>query len=119
MDADEKRSSFMVMCGDVQTAHALSTYITRRLGNAVYAANKREALRQLAQCPFEAAVLSRHADTDAVAAALGDKGVPFCVLDESSTAPVTVSAGEVVVSNAELVVPTLRALVARGRKKEA
>src|SRR5215510_12664855 len=113
MDADEKTSAFMVMCGDAQTAHALSTYITKRLGNAVYAANEREALRQLAQRPFEAAVLARQADTDAVAAALGDRGIPFCILDDTSTAPVTVSAGEVVVSNAELVVPTLRALVAR------
>jgi DNA-binding LacI/PurR family transcriptional regulator len=117
MDADEKTSAFMVVCGDAQTAHALSTYITKRLGNTVYAANEQEALRQLAQCPFEAAVLARQADTDAVAAALGDNGIPFCVLDKSSTAPVTVSAGEVVVSHAELVVPTLRALVARGRKK--
>src|SRR5215471_8966520 len=34
----------------------------------------------------------RGKETDAVAAALGDKGIPFCVLDNSSIAPVTVSA---------------------------
>lgn len=117
MDADEKTSAFMIMCGDAQTAHALGTQITKRLGNIVYAANEREALRQLTQRPFEAAVLARRADADAVAAALGDKGIPFCVMDKSSTAPVTVSAGEGVVSTADLAVPTLRALVARGREK--
>jgi hypothetical protein len=38
-------------------------HITKRLGDIVYAANKSDALRQLAQCPLDAAVLARQADT--------------------------------------------------------
>jgi len=51
------------MCDDAQTANALVTHITKRLGDIVYAANKSDALRQLAQCPLDAAVLARQADT--------------------------------------------------------
>jgi DNA-binding LacI/PurR family transcriptional regulator len=118
MDVDGRTRAFLVMCDDAQTANALVTRI-KRLGDIVYAANESEALRQLAQYPLDAAVLARQADTDAVAVALGAKGIPFCVLDKGSATPVTVSAGEVVFSDADLVVPTLRALVARRRKKRA
>jgi DNA-binding LacI/PurR family transcriptional regulator len=119
MDADGRSPAILVMCDDAPLAEVLGTHITKRLGDIVYAANKSEALRQLAQCPLDAAVLARQADTDALAAVLGAKGIPFCVLDKGSAPPVTVSAGEVVISDADLVVPTLRALIARGRKKRA
>jgi len=63
MFADGRTPAFLIMSDDAQTANALVTHITKRLGDIVYAANKSDALRQLAQCPLDAAVLARQADT--------------------------------------------------------
>jgi CheY-like chemotaxis protein len=59
MDADGRTPVILVMCDDAPSAEALVTQITKRLRDIVYAANKSEALRQLAQCPLDAAVLAR------------------------------------------------------------
>jgi len=112
MDDDRKKRVFLILCDDVQTTNALVAHVQKALGDVVHAPNLLEALRHLGQCELAAAVLARQPDTPAVATELEANGVPFCVWDQGSAAPVTV-----VVSDADMVVPTLRALVARGQKK--
>src|SRR5262249_61708899 len=86
MDADGRTSAILVMCDDAPSAEALVTHITKRLGDIVYAANKSEALRQLAQCRLDAAGLARQAGTGALAAGIGGKGIPCWVFGQSSCA---------------------------------
>ena len=117
MDVDGKNRAFLIMCDDVQTTNLLVALVQKALGDVVHAPNLLGALRHIGQCELAAAVLVRQPDTAAIAAELHAIGIPFCVLDKASTAPVTVSAGVVVISDEDLVVPTLRELMARNRRK--
>ena len=107
------------MCDDARITNVLVIRVQKALGDVVHAPDLLEALRHLGQCDLAGAVLARQPDTAAIATELEANGIPFCVLDRGSAAPVAVSDGVVVVSDTDLVVPTLRALVARGGKKGA
>jgi hypothetical protein len=107
------RKPILVVCNDAWTANKLTARITEACGEIAYAANKLEALQQLNQFEFTAAVLTRQADTDGTAEALKTNHVPFCILETSAGAAVTVpTVAAVVVADIDLVVPALRALVA-------
>jgi len=117
MDDDGKKRVFLIMCDHAQTTNVLVARVQKALGDVVHAPNLLGALRHLGQSELAAAVLARQPETATLATELEAHSIPFCVLDRGSTASVTVSAGVVVVSDADLVVPTLRALMGRDRRK--
>ena len=100
----------LVMCDDPPSGHALVTRICQAGGDVVFAANSLEALRQLRQFQFSAAVLGWQAGTDAVAAALRVQGVPFFMYG-APPAGAAVGVPALLVVDPDLVVPTLATLL--------
>jgi hypothetical protein len=108
----------LVACNDAQLANELVARVTRANGDVVYAANKLQAVERLEHFTFAAAVLVQQRDADDIGQRLREEDIPYCLLDKASSKPVYVSAGDTVaVYDIDLVIPTLRALLARSGKK--
>ena len=85
--------------------------ISAARGDVVYAANAGEALQRLQQFSFNAAVLGWEVGAYAVAAALRDKDIPFCLFGAPANGAVAI-ANALVVTDMDQVVPMLGMLLA-------